>query len=110
MKICGWQEPVGYNSTHFQMLTVGDIGNICKTKYISTMVKVHILYNEGNAVVYILLRCLKRGLLSKWLDFNLSIFVIFKWDTYFYNVNIEVPVKCTLYIYIYIYIYIYYIW
>ena len=92
----------GSQQHSFSNVNCGDIGNICKTKYISTMVKVHVLYNEGNAVVYILLRCLKHGLLSKWLDFNLSIFVIFKWDTYFYNVNIEVPVKCTLYIYIYI--------
>ena len=75
------------------------------------MVEVYILYNEGNTVVYIVLRCLKCGLLSKWLDFNLSIFGIFMWDLYFYNVNIQVPVKCIFYIYIYVYIYIYkYMW
>ena len=77
VKICGWQEPVGYNRAYFQTLTVGDIGN-----------------HKWNTVGYIVLRCLKLGLLSKWLKFNICTFVIFYWDMYFYNVTIEVPVKC----------------
>ena len=63
------------------------------------MVEVYIFYYEWNTVGYIVLSCLKCGLLSKWLDFNLCTSVIFKWDMNFYNLNIEVPVKCIFFMF-----------
>ena len=88
VKICGWQKPVGYKRSFSNINCEWQRKHIPKLN-ISQQWSKFIFYIEWNTVGNNVSRCLKHGLLSKWIEFNLYTFVIFKWDMYFYNIDIE---------------------